>query len=108
MWLPRCAMGTNPALPSARRTSRADRTGSLGAMADFERGDERRLPDRGGVLVLQVELDGFAQVGERLLHRLALAGHVELRRPGRVGPSLLADDGRQHHVVHAWGSGHMG
>lgn len=64
-----------------------------GSRCDFDRGDDRRLAllrQRG---IFEVKLQGFTEVGERIVDRLTLAGDFHLEAPGHVPRLRMSDRG---------------
>jgi len=97
-WLPLLPTTAKPARVRALMTLRPDTTGRPNA-ADLHEGHERREAGVGQpcVLVLQVEAYRLAEGRERVLHRRALAGDVQLRAEGHVQVTLPRHDGGEPH-----------
>src|SRR5215204_2183885 len=80
-WEPRVWTSTKPARSSARLSRAPETRGGPGSRrdADVDRADDGR---RGRRLVLEVELKGLGEVGERLIDRRPLADHGNLDTAG--------------------------
>lgn len=69
-----------------------------GAHAEsLEGGDDGSLEALGWGLVLEAQLERLAQAGESLLHRGALAFHLDLEAAGDVPVALMPDRCREPH-----------
>src|SRR5688500_6626947 len=77
-WLPLWAARSYPKRSRERMISRPDRGGYLGMLLDRHSRHERRSRELHR-FVFEEKLDGLAQIGERLLDRLALRRRPRLR-----------------------------
>ena len=63
--------------------------------------DDQRLDQRRKGLILEIELENLAKVGQRLLHRVALAGHLDLETAGDKPSWLMGDRRCQSLLLHS-------
>ena len=73
------------------------RQAAVGSRSDVDRSDNRRLGQIRDGSVLEVELQSFSEVVERLLGSLALTGDLDLEAAGDVPRSLVRDRSSQPH-----------
>jgi hypothetical protein len=72
-------------------------TSGVRAEVHFDRSNDGVFSRGRGRPILEVELEGFPQIRQGLLHGYTLAGHVNLDALGDVEGTLLSNDRREDH-----------
>lgn len=67
----------------------------VGSRSDLDRGDDRRLVQIGRGRILEVQLERLPQIRERLLHRLAVAGDLDIEATRHIPGRLMGNCGRE-------------
>src|SRR5579875_2178557 len=96
-WLPAGSPARTRPWPEQRCPLHRRRPAAPGSRREFDGGDDRRLDGLGQGFVLEVQLECFSKIGESVVGRATLAGHLNLQSAGDVPPIFVRDCRRELH-----------